>query len=70
MECAEDRCRILLSRGVPDPLALMTFKILPNDRPDDEAFARQPIGSGLIEGACKQLIGRRMKQMELAAAMV
>src|SRR5207248_7762370 len=32
--------------GVPDPLALMTFKILPNDRADDEAFARQPIGSG------------------------
>ena len=35
-----------LVRGVPDPLALMTFKILPNDRPDDEAFARQPVGSG------------------------
>jgi ABC-type transport system substrate-binding protein len=43
---AEDRCRILLIRGVPDPLALMTFKILPNDKSDDEAFARQPIGSG------------------------
>jgi ABC-type transport system substrate-binding protein len=43
---AEDRCRVLLSRGVPDPLALMTFKILPNDRADDEAFARQPTGSG------------------------
>ena len=26
--------------------AVMTFKILPNDRPDDEAFARQPVGSG------------------------
>jgi peptide/nickel transport system substrate-binding protein len=43
---AEDRCRLLLSRGVPDPLALMTFKILPNDRADDEAFARQPVGCG------------------------
>jgi ABC-type transport system substrate-binding protein len=43
---AEDRCRIILTRGVPDPLSLMTFKILPNDRPDDESFARLPVGSG------------------------
>lgn len=43
---AEDRCRVLLTRGVPDPLSLMTFKVLPNDRPDNEEFARQPIGSG------------------------
>src|SRR5262249_49710392 len=43
---AEDRCRILLSRGVPDPLAPMTFKIFPNDRADDEAFAGHPVGSG------------------------
>jgi hypothetical protein len=43
---AEDRCRFLLTRGVPDPLSLLTLKVVPNDRPDDAAFAGKPIGSG------------------------
>jgi hypothetical protein len=28
-----------------------------------------PIGSGLIEGACKQMIGKRMKQTSAAWAL-
>lgn len=42
----DDRGRFLLTRGVPDPLALMMIKIVPNDRADDPAFARHPVGSG------------------------
>lgn len=37
-------CRLVLRRGQLDPLALATFKVLP--RPEDEAFARHPVGSG------------------------
>ncbi len=43
------RVRLTLRQGYLDPLSLMTFKILPAKylgRPDDEAFARDPIGSG------------------------
>lgn len=45
------RVRLSLHRGYYDPLALMTFKILPvkhlkDGLPDDPDFARHPIGSG------------------------
>ncbi len=43
---ADRKCRIMLTRGHIDPLSLMTFKILPEKRIDDETFARSPIGSG------------------------
>src|SRR5437763_780881 len=43
---APDRCRVLLRQGHIDPLALMTFKVLPASRPEDESFARHPVGSG------------------------
>jgi ABC-type transport system substrate-binding protein len=39
-------CRVVFRRGQLDPLALATFKVLPNARTDDEAFARHPVGSG------------------------
>jgi ABC-type oligopeptide transport system substrate-binding subunit len=36
-----------LRHGFLDPLALMTFKIVPqNSKPDGEEFARRPLGSG------------------------
>jgi peptide/nickel transport system substrate-binding protein len=42
--------RLILKQGFIDPLALMTFKILPEsarlERLDDPAFAKKPIGSG------------------------
>lgn len=43
------RVPILLRQGHLEPLALMTFKVLPRNRlqkPDDEQFALKPIGSG------------------------
>ena len=47
------RIRLRIDRGHPHPRELLTFKILPhlwftqkNARADDEAFARNPIGSG------------------------
>ena len=43
---ADKRCRVILSRGHIDPLALMTFKVLPANRKDDLSFARTPVGSG------------------------
>ncbi|HEY1381328.1 MAG TPA: hypothetical protein VGF55_31295, partial [Gemmataceae bacterium] len=43
---APQRCRVILTRGHIDPLSVMTFKILPYSRKDDEPFARKPVGSG------------------------
>jgi ABC-type transport system substrate-binding protein len=47
------RVTVPLKQGYIDPLSLMTFKILPQPsvlgkeiKPDDEPFARDPIGSG------------------------
>lgn len=45
------RVRLSLHRGYCDPLALMTFKVLPvkylkDGRADDPGFARSPVGSG------------------------
>src|SRR5262249_42266187 len=37
---------IFLKQGSPDPLALMTFKILPGSHTEDKAFAARPVGSG------------------------
>jgi ABC-type oligopeptide transport system substrate-binding subunit len=41
--------RLSLQQGYVDPLALMTFRVLPArlvQQPDDLAFARRPVGSG------------------------
>jgi len=43
---SRQKCRIVLARGHIDPLSVMTFKILPDNQRDDEAFAEKPIGSG------------------------
>lgn len=43
---SQQKCRIVLARGHIDPLSVMTFKILPDNQRDDEAFAEKPIGSG------------------------
>src|SRR5262245_58858761 len=43
---AATRVRLTIRQGHPDPLSLMTFPITPNDRADDELFAREPVGSG------------------------
>ena len=41
------RVTLLLNQGYVDPLALMTFKILPRDQPvDTEKFAERPVCSG------------------------
>lgn len=56
---APTRCRLTLRQGHPDPLSLMTFKVLPNDRPDDEAFARKPVGSGPFIYAGRVVEGER-----------
>ena len=43
------RVKLTLLQGYLDPLALMAFKILPEQmvqKPDDKDFARQPVGSG------------------------
>jgi MarR-like DNA-binding transcriptional regulator SgrR of sgrS sRNA len=42
--------RLMLRQGFIDPLALMSFKVLPEsarlERADDDNFARKPVGSG------------------------
>jgi peptide/nickel transport system substrate-binding protein len=61
------RLRLAYERGVPDPLRLATFKVLParylleaGRTADDESFARAPFGSGpyCFEGFEKEAAGR------------
>lgn len=49
LEGDQHTIRLTLQQGYVDPLALMTFRILPArlvQQPDDREFARQPVGSG------------------------
>lgn len=41
-----EECRLVFRRGQLDPLALATFKVLPERASEDEEFARHPVGSG------------------------
>jgi ABC-type transport system substrate-binding protein len=42
-----NRVALTLTRGILDPLAPMTFKIIPEGtKADDDAFAQKPVGSG------------------------
>jgi ABC-type oligopeptide transport system substrate-binding subunit len=54
---------IPLRQGMFDPLAVLTFKILPTSanlaRPDDQAFSQQPVGSGPF-----QLVDRERQAWE------
>lgn len=65
------RVTLALHQGFPDPLSLMTFKVLPaamglNQPLTDEEFARHPIGSGPF-----QLAGpERQERERLAGAVV
>lgn len=56
---ADDRGRFLLTRGVPDPLALMMIKVVPNEKADDPSFARQPVGSGPFTYAGRRTVDGR-----------
>lgn len=40
------RVRLMYRSAMPDPTSWLTFKILPAHHPDDDAFARKPVGSG------------------------
>src|SRR5262249_55614871 len=43
------RVQLTLRQGYLDPLALMAFKVLPEQtlqKPDDKEFAKKPVGSG------------------------
>jgi peptide/nickel transport system substrate-binding protein len=51
--------RIVFERGQIDPLALFTFKVLPNFRPEDLTFARKPVGSGPFMYAGRETKGGR-----------
>jgi ABC-type transport system substrate-binding protein len=51
--------RIDLSRGQIDPLAVMTFKILPEARADNPQFARKPVGTGPFVYAGRETKGGR-----------
>lgn len=54
-----NQCRVILSRGQIDPLAVMTFKLLPQTRADDPQFARKPVGSGPFVYAGRETKGGR-----------
>ena len=53
------QCRVILSRGQIDPLSVMTFKLLPNTRADDEVFAREPVGTGPFTYGGRETMGGR-----------
>lgn len=53
------QCRITFERGQIDPLALLTFRLLPQGRADDLTFARKPIGSGPFMYAGRETKGGR-----------
>jgi len=43
---APRRVRLMYRSATPDPTAWLTFRIVPSHLPDDESFARKPVGSG------------------------
>ena len=51
--------RIVFKRGQIDPLALLTFKVLPGNRPEDLVFARKPVGTGPFVYGGRQVQGGR-----------
>ncbi|MFO0807219.1 MAG: ABC transporter substrate-binding protein [Gemmataceae bacterium] len=56
---ATDQFLTHFKAGTADPLTLLTFKVLPAARADDEGFARNPIGSGPFTYNGRQMAGGR-----------